>query len=293
LDTEALRTFLTILDCGGFSKAADRLHRSQPAISRRISVLEDELGVRLFERVSGGITLSDAGRLLLPHAQLVVSALSDCEAAVAELRAGSAGPVSIAAVGTLAGANLTPVLKQFSAQHPRADLTLRTANSTEISELVRSGEATIGLRYHHDASPDLVCQKLSAEPLQVVCWPAHALAGSRIGSLRKLGRERWLAFPNAARLPETSAHNLAARFQVLGITDVDWVPVDSLTAQKRLVEAGYGLAVLPESAIEEELRAGTLATIRIRGVNLTNPVYLVTRRGGYLSQLAKALIDLL
>jgi len=293
MDAESLRTFLAIHATGGFSSAASRLNRSQPAISRRIALLEDELGVPLFERVHGGVRLSDAGQVLLPHARLAMAAMQDCETAIAELRSGTGGPLSVAAVGTLAGANLTPILERFSSAHPRTELTLRTATSAEVSDLVRSGEATIGLRYHRDASPDLDCGELCSEPLQVVCGPKHPLAGRRIASLRKLAGERWLLFPNARRLPETSADNLFAQFQVLGIADLRWMPVDSLTAQKRLVEAGYGLAVLPTSAINEELRSGSLAAIRVTGVRLSNPVCLVTRRDGYLSPLALALIELL
>lgn len=293
MDVESLRTFLAIHDAGGFARAALRLHRSQPAISRRVALLEGELGVALFDRVSGGVMLSDAGRALLPHARRAIAAINDCASAIADLRAGAAGSLSIAAVGTLAGASLTPILERFSSAHPGAELTLRTATSNEVSDLVRSGEVTIGLRYHRDDSPTLDCTELRAEPLQVVCAPKHPLAGRRIRSLRRLAGERWLAFPNTRRMPETSADNLFAQFQVLGIAEPDWVPVDSLTAQKRLAEAGYGLAVLPGSAIAEELRSGSLSTIRVTGLRLANPVCLVTRRSGYLSPLATSLIALL
>jgi DNA-binding transcriptional LysR family regulator len=293
MDAESLRTFLAVHDSGAFSSAATRLNRSQPAISRRITLLEEELGVSLFERGAGGTVLSEAGRVLLPHAKQVMAAMKDCQHAMDELRSGSAGMLSLAVVGTLAGANLTPALERFACEHPAVDLTLRTATSGEVSDLVRSAQATVGLRYHRDPAPDLNCVTLSAEPLRVVCAPKHPLAGRKIRSLRRLAGERWLAFPNTRRLPETSADNLFAQFLVLGIADVRWMPVDSLTAQKRLVEAGYGLAVLPDSAIEEELHTGSLATIRVVGLRLANPVCLITRRDGYLSPAAVALIELL
>lgn len=293
MDAESLRTFLAIHQTGGFSSAAVRLNRSQPAISRRIALLEGELGVPLFERASGGIVLSEAGQVLLPHAKRVMAALQDCTAAIGDLRSGSAGTVSVAAVGTLAGSNLTPILQRFAADHPGVQLTLRTATSTEVSDLVRRGETTLGLRYHHDDSPDLQSAVLAGEPLHIVCTPDHPLAGRRIRSLRALAGERWLAFPNIRRMPETAADNLFAQFLLLGITDLDWIPVDSLTAQKRLAEAGYGLAVLPISSIEEELRSRSLAIIPVAGLRLANPVCLVTRRDGYLSPAAATLIELL
>ena len=293
MDAESLRTFLAIHQSGGFSSGAERLARSQPAISRRIALLEEELGAPLFERATGGVVLSQAGRVLLPHAQRVLAALEDCKAAIDALRSGTAGPVSLAAVGTLAGANLTPILKRFSSSYPAVELMLRTATSAEVSELVRSGEVTIGLRYHRDRSADLDCNDIAGERVKIICAPDHPLAGMTVRSLRKLAGERWLAFPNAHRLPETSPDNLFAQFQVLCISELHWTPVDSLTAQKRLVEAGYGLAVLPESAIKDELAAKSLAAIGVTGLQLANPVCVVTRRNAYLSPAAIALIALL
>lgn len=293
MDVESLRTFIAIHETGGFSSGASRLARSQPAISRRIALLEEELGTPLFERVAGGVALSQAGHVLLPYARRVLAALEDCRAAVNALQSGTAGPVSMAVVGTLAGANLTPILKRFASVHPGVDLNLRTATSAEVSELVRSGEATIGLRYHRDDSPDLHCTDIASEQLHIVCAPNHALAGTTVDSLRAVAGERWLAFPNVRKLPETSADNLFAQFLVLGISEVRWMPVDSLTAQKRLAEAGYGLAALPDSAIGDELAARSLATIGVTGLQLANPVCLVTRRDGYLSAAAIALMGLL
>lgn len=293
MDTEALRTFISIHQTGSFSGAAARLARSQPAISRRIALLEEELGVPLFERAASGVTLSSAGHVLLPHAQRVLAAAEDGRAAIANLKSGTGGSLSIAAVGTLAGAGLTPVLKRFSSSHEKIDLRLRTATSAEVSELVRNGEAAIGLRYHLDRAPDLDCLEIPGEHLHIVSAPEHPLAGKTLRSLRPLQNAHWFFFPNARDIPETSASNLFAHFQVLGIAELDWTPVDSLTAQKRLTEAGYGLAVLPESAIGDELTAGSLARIKVTGLNLANPVCIVTRRGGYLSPAALDLMALL
>ena len=93
MDSDALLTFVTIHRTGGFSPAAETLHRSQPAISRRIALLEEELGVPLFERVTGGVVLSQAGRALLPHAERVLATLKDARDAVATLRSGDGGPM--------------------------------------------------------------------------------------------------------------------------------------------------------------------------------------------------------
>src|SRR3569833_1182681 len=103
MDSDALRTFVVVARTGGFSAAAEALRRSQPAISRRVAQLEADVGVPLFDRTPGGVLLSDAGRALLLHAERVLAALDDAQAALNELTAAPSGTIELAVVGTLAG----------------------------------------------------------------------------------------------------------------------------------------------------------------------------------------------
>src|ERR1700679_815025 len=155
MDSEALATFLAVYHAGGISKAATRLRRSQPAISRRVALLEQQLNAPLFDRLGGGFALSEAGRILLPFAERTVAALKDANEAMTSFHKAESGSVSVAVVGTLAESKLTAVLKRFQGDTPGADVTLRTASSAEVSALVRRGEVTIGLRYLSDPSPDI------------------------------------------------------------------------------------------------------------------------------------------
>lgn len=293
MNSESLLTFVTIHQASSFSAAADLLGRSQPAISRRIALLEDQLGVPVFERAAGGVTLSEAGRTLLPHAERVLAALRDATSAIQAMRTETAGSVSIVAVGTLAGTNLTAILKRFAANHAGIDLSIRTANSAEVSAVVRRGDASIGLRYLHDIAPDIVSEHIASERMAVVCAAEHRFANRRIRSLADLRDETWFAFPNAFEQRETFADNIFAQFQARGIGAIRWTPIDSLSAKKRLIEAGLGLALLPESAIEDELRARSLATIQVADFNAANPIYAVVRKGGYLSPATQSFLSLL
>lgn len=293
MDSESLLTFVTIHQANSFSAAADILGRSQPAISRRIALLEDQLGVPVFERAAGGVTLSEAGRTLLPHAERVLAALRDAGSAIQAMRTETAGRVSIVAVGTLAGTNLTATLKRFAAGHPGIDLSIRTANSAEVSNLVRRGDASLGLRYLHDTAPDIVSEHIASERMVVVCAAEHRFANRRLKSLADLRDEAWFAFPNAFEQRESFADNIFAQFQSRGIGTIRWTPIDSLSAKKRLIEAGLGLALLPESAIDDELRAGSLATIPVADFTAANPIYAVVRKGGYLSPATANLLKLL
>ncbi len=290
MDFEHLRAFLSIAHAGGFSPATASLHRSQPALSRRIAQLEQEVGAELFVRKATGVTLTQAGEALAPYAERALAALGDCNAAMESLRKGASGPLSVAIVGTLANAPFAATLQDFARTHRDVSLALRTAGSGDVSALVRAGDAAIGVRYHRDRDTTLAYKHIGDEELIVAAAPSHPLVKRGVAQLTDLANERWLAFPPTR---EGVQDTVFAHFRTRGVTDLAWTPIDSLTAQKRLAEAGFGIALLPRTSVAEELAARTLALLRVRDLEASNPVFLVTRRGAYLSPAAHALIALL
>jgi DNA-binding transcriptional LysR family regulator len=287
---DEIETFVSIARRGGFARAAESLHRSQPAISRRVEMLEQQLGTPLFARVRGGVILTEAGRALLPYAEAALAGLKDGAEAVRGLARGERGAVSVALVGTLASTRFAAMLRQFGQRHPSVRLELRTANSQEVSELVRRGEATLGLRYFTDPDPGLVSEQVTEEALVLACSPDHRLAGHRVRDPGALAGERWVTFPPQRRRREPFATALEQRLAAAGIEAAEIVRIDSLTAQKRLVEAGFGIALLIESSVQEELRLGSLEIIDAPALRGGVPVTLVQRRNGYLSGAARSLV---
>ena len=287
---DEIETFVSIARRGGFARAAESLHRSQPAISRRVEMLERQLGTPLFDRVRGGVILTEAGRTLLPYAEAALAGLKDGAEAVRGLARGERGAVSVALVGTLASTRFAGMLRQFGQRHPSVKLELRTANSEEVSDLVRRGEATLGLRYFTDSDPGLVSEQVTEEALVLACSPDHRLAGRRVRDPGALVGERWVAFPPRRRRREPFATALEQRLAAAGIEAAEIVRIDSLTAQKRLVEAGFGIALLIESSVQEELRLGSLEIIDAPALRGGVPVTLVRRRNGYLSGAAQSLV---
>jgi DNA-binding transcriptional LysR family regulator len=291
VEVDQVETFVAIVRGGGFTKAASLLHLSQPAVSRRLDLLERELGAPLFERIRSGVTLTEAGRTFLPHAEGLLACMRDGFDSVRALHQVDRGTITLALVGTLASTTLTGCLQRFRDAHPRVELRLRTALSQEVSVLVRRGDATLGLRYGGDPHPEMLSVGVYDEPMMVVCSPRHPLARRRKVTPSALGPERWVAFPprNDA-FYEPYPWSLQNRLAAWGLSPAEIIPIDSLTAQKRMVEAGFGLALLPESSVDEELRTGTLHAMRIAGKSVTIPVVLIHRRRGYLSGAAKALM---
>jgi DNA-binding transcriptional LysR family regulator len=293
MDIEEVRAFLAIAETGGFTRAGQRLHRSQPAISRRLDQLELELGAQLFDRMRGHARLTEAGRAFLPHAEAALAALKDGQDAVRDLQAGLQGAVSLALVGTLADTHIVETLRRFARRAGKVRLELRTASSAEVTDLVRRGEATLGLRYFASERADLVELEAGFEAMVVVAARDHRLAGRRLRAAKALLGERWIGFPPSPGDRDSSGHLLARHLIRAGLEHADLMLVDSLTAQKRLAQAGFGLALVPESSVRDELRQGTLVALDVPALRATIPITALHRRKGYLSPAAKALLALL
>ncbi|HXP77430.1 MAG TPA: LysR family transcriptional regulator [Stellaceae bacterium] len=292
MDIEGIRTFLAIAELGGFTRAGRRLHRSQPAISRRLGILEHELGAPMFERLRGRVRLTEAGRVFLPHAEAALASLRDGQEAVRGLQAGLEGAVSLALVGTLADTRIVDTLRAFAARSKGVRLELRTASSREVSDLVHRGEATLGLRYFNSDRSELVSLEAGSEAMLVVAAPGHRLAARRVSRARQLAGERWIGFPPTPG-ERDSGQVLTRQLIRAGLEGADVTLIDSLTAQKRLAQAGFGLALVPESSVRDELRQGALVALDIPAMRTTIPISAVHRRNGYLSPAAKALLALL
>jgi len=125
----------------------------------------------------------------------------------------------------------------------------------------------------------------------VAAAPDHRFATTPCESLGALAGERWLAFPWLPGRPESAAASVRRALEIIGVDEdrIRWI--DSLTAQKRLVEAGFGVALVPESSIGEEVAAGTLTVLDVPDLDVTQPVTVVTRRNGYLGASALTLLD--
>jgi DNA-binding transcriptional LysR family regulator len=291
MEEDQLETFLAIAQLGGFTRAGTRVHRSQPAISRRLRVLEAALGAPVFERTRGAIRLTDVGRALLPHAEAMLAAHRDAQEAVTAQLRGGPSEVSIAIVGTIVDSRLCARLKRFRAAQPALRLTVKTGSSAEISQLVRQGDVTLGVRYFRDSHPSLMCTEIGEEAMVVVAAGDHPRFKRPPRDLDVLAAEPWLGFPATKAYKEAFGRLLRARLSAAGLDSVDIMEVDSLAAQKHLVAAGFGLALLPKSAVQEDLRRGTLRVVHAPQIATSIPIELIYRKRTFLSPVARALHD--
>lgn len=286
-----IEAFIAVADHGSFTRAAEALHISQPAISRRIDLLEMELEAPLFERLRSGARLTDAGEAFLPHARRALAELRDGTAAVQHLATGERGTITLAIVGTLASTSLIEHIKSFRAAHPAIRLMLRTANSNEVGRLVSAGEAHLGLRYFDDPSPGIETTRIAEDRLVIAGAADSRLVPARVLTASDLEGVPWIGFPaGTGSSGEPFARAVDRYLLQLGLADAERIAIDSLTAQKRLIEADFGIGIVLASAIEEEVRLGTIRLLDVDGFEGSAPVSLVRRAGGYLSPAMRQLI---
>jgi DNA-binding transcriptional LysR family regulator len=292
MDINQIEAFVAIVRANGFSNAGAILHLSQPAVSRRISLLERELGASLFERARGGVVLSPAGKAFEMHAHRILAAVRDAGEAARSIEKQSGGAVTLAMTGSLAGTELTQRLIEFRKRHPDMRLLLRTARSAEISMMVRTGEAQLGLRYFPDANPELVSRIIDHEQLVVVCSPQRDFGKRRRVRAIDLRGTPWVTYPTGSS-GEPFAQLLARQLRIADLDPPELVVIDSLTSQKRLIEADFGVGLLPISGIQEELSLGTLRVLNIPELRAAASVVLLHRRGALVSEAARTLFSIL
>lgn len=291
MELNEIEAFAKIAQRGTFTGAARELGISQPAISRRITLLEADLDTRLFDRLQTGASLTDAGFAFLPHAQRLLACLRDGIAAVRELDTAGQGSITLAFVGTLASTSLMARLQSFCRNHPGVRLLLQTANSNGVSQLVRTGDVDLGLRYFGDDSRDFVAVEVDRERLVIARASDSRLAPARVEDASALADVTWVSFPiGSGSSGEPFAHLVDRCLQRMGLGDAERIVIDSLTAQKRMIEADFGFGIVPVSAIAEEMRLGSLAVLDLDGFEETAPVFMVHRANAFMSTSLRELV---
>jgi DNA-binding transcriptional LysR family regulator len=250
MDITALRAFIAVADNASFSLAAEQLFITQPAVSKRIAALEQELGTPLFDRVGRQIVLTEAGRALEPHARLILEEVEDTRRALSNLTGRIAGRLSLATSHHIGLHRLPPLLRELRRRYPELHLDIRFLDSETACRAVEHGElelaiVTLPLR----PSAQLQTTALWDDPLSVVCAPDHPLAGYKQAGLATLAQ-------HAAILPgpETFTRQIVeSAFKPLGIRLQVELSTNYLETIKMLTAVGLGWSVLPETMLDSEL----------------------------------------
>src|SRR6202522_3618967 len=289
MEIDQLETFLAVGTYGGFHRAAAALRISQPAVSARIRALEDSLGVKLFARASGTLTVSAAGKALRPHAEQLLRDVSRARQAVHELQPSSGGTLGIAAALSVCTYFLPDVMKDYQAANPKVMVSLRSGNSAQVLKMVLDGKAEIGVARSLN-HPEVETMTLRDDPRILVGHPNHPAARKRRGRLGAVAAMALIFFDRGSS-DWTLSQGLFRRAGQLPNTVLE---VETIEAAKRMGERKLGLSFLPFIAVTHELRKGKLVAVEIANAEvLRRNLDVIYPRHRALTRDAQKLLELL
>ncbi|NJM13147.1 MAG: LysR family transcriptional regulator [Synechococcaceae cyanobacterium SM1_2_3] len=285
MDIASLQAFVIVADSGSFSVAANQLHLTQPAISKRIAALESELNARLFDRLGRAVRLTEAGTVLLPRARRILSEVEDSRRALRNLAGTVAGPLIIATSHHIGLHRLPPVLRIFTTQYPQVRLDMRFMDSEIACAAVLRGEVELAIiTLPPRVEAPLEAQPLWLDPLIAVAAYSHPLA-----ALNPVAPQLLADYP--AILPDEKTFTrrmIEDGLAELGVKPLVAFATNYLETIKMMVIVGLGWSVLPRTLLD-----GELAELRIAGLAMQRLLGVVRHTGHTLSNAAGALLNTL
>jgi DNA-binding transcriptional LysR family regulator len=287
MDLGQLEVFLAVAREGKFSRAAEKLHRTQSAVSQSVHKLEADVGEPLFDRSSRDGRLTDAGRVLQEYAERLLNLRDDASGALAELRELQRGKLALAA-NEFTALYLLPVLAEFRRLHPMIRITVQRSLGSHIPDDVMRHNSELGVLTYDPEEPQLHSIVVYLDELIFVVPPTHPLAAESRVSIRQLGAESFVAHIVSSPYREKVIQAFKRHKTPLHMD----IELPTLQAIKRFVAMGNGVALLPEISVETELARGELVRIPVRELRLHRKLRLVYRKAANLSHAARAFLKI-
>jgi DNA-binding transcriptional LysR family regulator len=290
VELNQLQCFIAVLEEGGFKRATARLGITQPALSYQIKRLEEELGVQVLHRGKGGITATEAGRVLLDHAHLVIGAVREAHQAVRELSGGVTGELRIGTIKCVGTYFLPHVLREIRAKHPTVRPKLLYRDAHDLLEAMIANRLDVALAVDPPPDERFLHESVFDEQISLVSGPGHRFYGRATVDLEELKGVNFVSLS-----PKTSAGALIRTYlDRAGIDVVPAVSTDDVETVKRMVEAGMGVAFLPDMSTSDDVTAdgkpGRLGRSAVEPT-LSLPLVLVTWKDSNRSLALDAFIE--
>ncbi|UUY07849.1 LysR family transcriptional regulator [Pseudomonas sp. J452] len=284
MDLANLNAFLAIAESGSFSEAAERLHLTQPAVSKRIAGLEQQLNVRLFDRLGREVGLTEAGRALLPRAYQILNVLDDTRRALTNLNGEVTGRLTLATSHHIGLHRLPPLLRAFTRAHPQVALDIQFLDSEVAYEEILHGRAELAvITLAPETRSPVRAMPVWDDPLDFVAAPEHPLVRGAI-SLADVARHP-AVFPG----DNTFTHHIVRRlFEAEGLTPNIGMSTNYLETIKMMVSIGLAWSVLPRTMLDEQV-----VRLPLPGIQLTRQLGYILHTDRTLSNAAKAFMRLL
>jgi DNA-binding transcriptional LysR family regulator len=289
MEMSQLEFFLQVVEEGSFSKAADAVGRTQPAVSIAVRRLEEEVGASLFDRSQKTPTLTEAGVVIRDYARRILALRDEARAAVSELRALKRGLVRVGANESTSLYLLPQVILAFRERHPEVKVEIYRHVSERLPREVLEGRVDFAVLASEPTDRDLDSFPVLRDDLALILNPEHALAAREEVTVEELGRESFLAHNVRTASRNKVVEFFAAHHTPLNIT-LELATVETI---KRFVQLNIGLAFVPRMCVREELERGTLSTVPVRGLSYTRTLWVTHRRNLTFSHAAAAFLSVL
>jgi DNA-binding transcriptional LysR family regulator len=288
MDLSELQVFLTVAREGSFSRAAERLYRTQPAVSLTIRKLEDDLGQPLFVRGARPVRMTDAGTLLRDYAERLINLRDEVKKGLSELTGLNRGELSLGVNESSIHA-LLPALGQFRKLHPGIQIRVHRMCSRDIPHEVLNYRLDLGAVSFVPREAQLQATEILKDELTLVVPPKHPLSKRKEVDVTDLENESFVAHsvesPFRRRVIELFGRNRTTLNMPIEMPTIESI--------KRFVQMGMGVAIVPRMCVAWEIERGWMKEVKVRQLNLPRHVYLVSRRGARLPHAAAELIRLL
>jgi DNA-binding transcriptional LysR family regulator len=285
VDQSALKVFLAVAGQRSFSRAAERLGRTQPAVSLAVQRLEKELGEKLIDRSAKELLLTDAGKIVLDYARRFENLERELVNALAELRDNSAGQLTIGANESTSLYLLQHIVR-YRHLYPRVKVEVRRSLSSRIPAQLLDGDLELGVISYEPQSDELVSKVIYTDRLTFVVSPEHRLAGRASVSISELGMETFIAHNVVSPYREIVLRTFE-RHKVKLNMDVEMPTVETI---RKMVQRNEGVAFLPRMCVEQELRQGTLCEVKVEELDVERKIRLVYPARRVLSHAARAFL---
>ena len=289
MEMTQLEFFLQVIAEGSFSKAADAVGRTQPAVSIAIRRLEEEVGAPLFDRSQKSPALTEAGVAIQDYAQRILTLRDQARGAVAELRELKRGLVRVGANESTSLYLLPQVILSFRERHPDVKVEIYRNVSERLPREVLERNVDFAVLASEPVDRDLESFCVLRDELSLILNPEHPLAGREQVTVEELGRESFLAHNVKTASRNKVIEVFAEHHTPLNIT-LELATVETI---KRFVQLKVGLAFVPHMCVREELERGTLATVPVRGLTYVRTLWATHRRNATHSHAAAAFLAVL
>lgn len=283
-------TFCQVAKTQHFTRAADTLGMTQPAVTQQIKALEDEFGQALFDRVGRSVQLTPAGEVLLEYAERISQYFSECRTAMADLQNLGRGRLRLGSGLTLSIFMLPGLLQPYRHSHPGIDITVSTGSTSEILKKLRANEVDLALVTGPSPDNNLVITRLYDDEMILVVRPRHRFCARGVISPEELRGESFIFFEQGSGY-RTFLEDFFRRAGVFPRIHMD---LDSIEAMKKMVEVGLGVTIIPRMSALDEIREGSLVEIKMdRAKPLVRTTTAVYHHDKYLSSAIKAFFAVL